>query len=123
MRTEKEINDEIAAHMAARHEKGDNITFTEDRACASKAGELRDELAALLGAGAKDCPSCKTAPHAMLKTPAHTHKGVDQPPIYEVGCSTGCKLDTNEPARTRATTPEMAVKRWNSLIETLKPKG
>ena len=35
---------------------------------------------------AKACPNCGQQPIGMLKTPAHTNRGVDIPEVIEVGC-------------------------------------
>lgn len=67
--------------------------------------DVRRQLSAILGHGAKPCPTCGNAPHAMLRRPA---VGTNLP-IYEVAClAHGGAVQGDEPA--------VAVQRWNKAI-------
>lgn len=95
----------------------------------------RAELGEHLAAGAEKCKNCGYDPVGMLKTPGYYDeaKGVDVPPVYEVGCifcppvyvsvtegGVKAKLDgkaANVKRRSlsaRGTTPEAAVANWNA---------
>lgn len=62
-----------------------------------------------LASDAAPCPACGTEAFGMLKTPAYTSRGVDYPPVFEVGCL-GCRAGH----RARAITIEGAVAKWNA---------
>lgn len=102
----------------------------------------RQELGEALAEGSDNCRRCGYPPVGMLKTPGYYDqiRGVDVPPIYEVGCifcppyyveserGEARKLD-GENAKVcrrsysaRASTPEGAVANWNAgkFVEDLR---
>lgn len=104
-----------------------------DSATLDTIARLRKQFGEDLVKGAKKCGNCGYEVVGMLKTPGYYdgRRGVEMPPIYEVGCivcfsywvdaddGTEVKIDgksrkiKRRSYSARAITPEGAVKNWN----------
>lgn len=108
--TEESLTKEIKRLHEEYHEKSEQLNGHERTEYTKKIVGLKAELSALLSEGAIPCPNekCKdSVVHGMLKRPYFEDKDGEHPALYEVGCLT-CEL------RSRASTAEKAVARWNS---------
>lgn len=97
------VNDALAAyHKSEKRPEAERLELSH------KVQEARQGLMSALAVGANDCPKDKSAAVGMLKRPAYQDSdGIDQPPVYEVGCPV-C------PLRSRGNTPKDAVAKWNA---------
>lgn len=79
-------------------------------AAADAVRELQDQLQAAIADGAKACPTCKTKPIGLLKTPEvqNADGTLKSGSVYEVGCP-ACDV-----RRARGSSPEQAVEEWNA---------
>lgn len=104
MRSESEINAELAAVRAEYHEKAATLTAAQVAEVNAKVRALSKELQAVLTAGAKPCPVCDAPAHGMLKR-AETPK---LKALYEVGC-------LNDGCRAQGATAQEAIDAWNKI--------
>lgn len=131
-RTEKEILAELAQARAAFARSASDPETTQGAiaTAAQTVKTLTKELGEYLIQGADEC-ECKAVPMGMLKTPGYHNKGLDVPPVWEVGCvhcapflveredGNSLVIDgvTKKVKRrsfsARAYTPAEAVRKWN----------
>jgi hypothetical protein len=118
----KKLEDVLTDREAVRDDP-DKTKFVQD---------LRRQLGEALAAGAVRCENCGHDVVGILKTPAHMNRGVEVPPLYEVGCvicppyyiedenGTDAELDGKKTKVMRISysarsygSPEAAVEKWN----------
>ena len=91
MRNENDILKELtAAKTAFAKMNASSASVADIQAASSKVSGLVKELDAFIVQGANKCKKCGGIPMGILKTPAHSHNGMDLPNIWEVGC-TACE--------------------------------
>lgn len=88
MRTETEVQADIAADIAYYRDNASDLTQRQVDEHKAKRDELYQELSLVLskGAVACKCGNERFAPMGMVKTPAYMDRGVERPAVYEVGC-------------------------------------
>jgi hypothetical protein len=106
MRTEEEILADLGATRSKYRQASDTARAADMQAISHKVKELMNELSDTISAGAKPCPTCGNAAHGLCFRTIITDGVVSN--LYEVGCVV-CS-----DKRARASSAEVAVKRWNS---------